>query len=67
MLRSQTTKKINDPTFISSVLNISDNLHIKYDNSEVEYMSITDKLCDKVNVLPKLTIKTHLWSGIMAT
>jgi len=47
-------KSINDFSFVGKVLLINKELHRKYDYSEIEYISLTDKLCDGNYCLAKV-------------
>ncbi|WP_166425891.1 acyltransferase family protein [Paraglaciecola sp. 20A4] len=50
-------KVISDLSFNRSVLRINSQLHIDYDNSEIEYFSMIDQLCNKNGCLAKVDDK----------
>jgi peptidoglycan/LPS O-acetylase OafA/YrhL len=43
-----------DVSFVNAVFKVNRNLHIKYENSDIEYISIIDQLCDKRGCLAKV-------------
>jgi peptidoglycan/LPS O-acetylase OafA/YrhL len=47
-------KVINDKSFVSAVLRINKQLHINYDNSEIEYISIISQICNEKGCLAKV-------------
>lgn len=50
-------KVISDFSFVSALLPINSRLHSNYDNSEIEFISIIDLLCDKQTCLAKVDRK----------
>ncbi|MBB1269298.1 SGNH hydrolase domain-containing protein [Shewanella sp. SR44-3] len=46
-----------DVSFVNAVFKVNRNLHIKYENSDIEYISIIDPLCDKRGCLAKVDNK----------
>jgi peptidoglycan/LPS O-acetylase OafA/YrhL len=47
-------KVIDDYSFVSSVIDTNRQLHSKYNNSEIKYISIIDMLCDERGCLAKV-------------
>ena len=47
-------KIISDPSFVSKILEINNHLHIKYDGTDIHYVSLVDNLCNREGCLAKV-------------
>ena len=50
-------RRFVDSSFVDAVFKINSNLHMKYENSDIEYISIIDKLCNKKGCVAKIDNK----------
>ncbi|GBL04852.1 acyltransferase family protein [Glaciecola sp. KUL10] len=49
-----TTVRFDDPSFVSRILDIDEKLKEKYEGSSINYISVTDGLCNKEGCLAKV-------------